>query len=156
MLYLGEGFHGFAERSAQEGVKEGGWGWGTVASDDCDGCRYRRDQRLARATPSSPSGRTICVLFLNQQGDGFVDIAAVCGIDHAGMGRGLIAFDADNDGDQDLLVTTFAGQMAFYRNDTPARVTARPTSSIRIRLDTSLLSCLCAPTAARGDRVDRS
>lgn len=156
MLYLGEGFHGFAEQSQQQGVKEGGWGWGTVASDfDCDGWLDIAEtngwhERNALNEPEWQND--LCRLFLNQQGDGFVDIAAVCGIDHAGMGRGLIAFDADNDGDQDLLVTTFAGQMAFYRNDTPRPSDGAPTNSIRIELDTSLLSCL-APDGY-GSRVE--
>lgn len=156
MLYLNTGEHTFEERGSLNGVREGGWGWGTIASDlNNDGWvdiaetnGWYEDNALGE--PEWQNDR--CRLFLNQQGAGFVDIAEACGIDHADMGRGLIAFDADNDGDQDLLVTTFAGGITFYRNDTPRPADGAPTSSIRIELDTSLLSCL-APDGY-GSRVE--
>ena len=156
MLYLGEGFHGFAERSEEQGVKEGGWGWGTVAADfDNDGWLDIAEtngwhESNGLNEPEWQVDR--CRLFLNEHGEGFTDIAEACGIDHMGMGRGMIAFDADNDGDQDLLVTTFSGEIAFYRNDPPRPSDGAPTNSIRLELDTSLLSCL-APDGY-GSRIE--
>jgi hypothetical protein len=146
MLYMNVGGHNFEERSAQEGVKEGGWGWGTVAVDfNNDGwpdVAETNGWHEANGLGEFEWLGDRCRMFLRQPGGGFVDIAAECGIEHSAQGRGLIAFDADNDGDMDMVVTTLQGRMSFYRNDTPRPQDGGPTNSIRIDLDTSKLACL--------------
>lgn len=146
MLYMNAGNHNFEERSAQVGVKEGGWGWGAVAVDfNNDGWLDIAEtngwhESNALGEPEWLGDR--CRLFFQQPGGGFIDIAEQCGIAHSAQGRGLIVFDADNDGDMDLLVLTLQGRMSFYRNDTPRPQDGAPTNSIRIDLDTSKLACL--------------
>ena len=146
MLYINMGHHNYLEKSAEYGVKDGGWGWGTVAVD------FNNDGWLDIAETNGwhehnaagvPEWRDDpCRLFLNNGGAGFINIALECGIDHDGMGRGMIAFDADNNGLMDLLVFTFMGEMKFYRNVTPGPETGAPTNSLRVDLDTSIVPCL--------------
>ncbi len=118
MLYLNLGNHLFQELSNEAGVNDGGWGWGTVAVDlDQDGWleivevngRDSEQWTLERAK-----------LFYNLQDGTFEDIAESAGLDHDGQGRGVVAFDADNDGDQDLAISTDEGPLAYYRNQTAA------------------------------------
>lgn len=146
MLYMNAGNHMFLERSEVEGVKQGGWGWGTVAADfNSDGWLdiaetngWYEDNALGE--PEWISDR--CRMYLQQAGGGFIDIAEKCGVDHNQQGRGLITFDADNDGDLDLLVTTFQGALHYYRNDTPRPAEGGSTNSLRVELDTSAMPCL--------------
>ena len=47
----------------------------------------------------------------------FTDVAAESLLNHALQGRGMANFDYDNDGDQDLVVFTYAGPVKLFRND---------------------------------------
>jgi hypothetical protein len=69
-------------------------------------------------------------LFLNSGGK-FRDVAAETGKDFASpkVGRGAAFGDFDNDGDQDVLVTTNGGPAYLYRNDV-----ASGNRSIRVKL----------------------
>lgn len=146
MLYINTGHHNYLEQSALYGVKDGGWGWGTVAVDlNNDGLIDIAETNGWHETNGvgEPEWQNdACRMFLNLGSGSFVDLGVACGVDHAGMGRGMIAFDADNDGRMDLLVFTFNGELKFYRNITAHHSTGAPTNSIRIQLDTSLMPCL--------------
>ncbi len=121
MLYMNQGNHQFVEQAALAGVNDGRWGWGTAAVDlDHDGWQdivevngYFDDpfQQLYSNQPKR-------VWFNNADGT-FSELAAACGFNHTGQARGVINLDADNDGDQDLVVLSFAEPLAFYRNDGP-------------------------------------
>ena len=89
-------------------LARGGWGWGVAAADlDHDGLveliatngsedrnTDERQEWLEDATR----------VFHNRGAAGFRDVAPEAGLDHRGQGRGLVRFDYDNDGDQDLLL----------------------------------------------------
>jgi hypothetical protein len=61
-------------------------------------------------------GKLSNALYRNN-GDGtFTDLSAEAGVDHKGMGMGVVTADYDNDGDQDLFVTNY-GPNVFYRNN---------------------------------------
>ena len=82
-------------------------------------------------------------LFHNDGDLTFTEVAAARGLHHTGQGRGLVHFDSDNDGDQDLAIFTKDKHIKLFRNDldatdrhwlrvrsTPARVPIwRPTAS---------------------------
>jgi hypothetical protein len=78
------------------------------------------------------------LLFQNQGGGTFRDVAAEAGADFARprVGRGLAAADFDRDGDVDLLMTTNNGPAVLFRNDQAAghrslRLTLAGTTSNR-------------------------
>lgn len=45
-----------------------------------------------------------------------IDIAEESGIDYRGLGRGLVVFDYDNDGDEDIVVAGNVGEPKFFKN----------------------------------------
>jgi len=134
MLYRGLGGHAYQEIAAAAGVNDGGWGWGTVAVDaNHDG---RLD--LVETNGFDSAGEWFGELSRLFSNDGtvplhFTDVALSAGFDHDGDGRGLLHFDADNDGDQDLVVIGYQEPLAFYRNES----TSLPDRHwLRVLLDT--------------------
>ena len=101
-------------------LSRGGWGWGVVAADlDHDGLvelvttngsedknTDERQEWLEDATR----------VFHNRGAEGFRDVAPEAGLDHRGQGRGLVRFDYDNDGDQDLLIVNSRGVPTLVAN----------------------------------------
>jgi hypothetical protein len=131
MLYWNVGVHSYVEISGFAGVNDGAWGWGTVAVDlDHD---TWVDILEVNGRAAVPWANQPARLFHNNTNLTFDDIAATAGFDHAGEGRSLAYLDADRDGDLDILVSTNAGPLAYYRNETAAIGTW-----LRITLDTSL------------------
>jgi hypothetical protein len=123
MLYMNVGNHTFVEVSEAAGVKDGGWGWGTAAVD------FDHDGRLDLVETNGYATANGAGMFewLNEQsylfrsnGDGsFSEIAIASGFIHTLLGRGLVNFDYDNDGDQDVVIFANSGALKLYRNDTP-------------------------------------
>ena len=102
------------------GVADGGWGWATCFADfDNDGhldlfhvngwIRYR-----------GKNFTTDQVRFFHSQGDGTLrERATEVGLEDTGQGRGLACFDADRDGDIDIVITNNSeDHIVYYRNDT--------------------------------------
>lgn len=117
MLYMNRGAHSYDEVAEDAGVQDGGWGWGTVAADfDHDGWQdlvevngwYTIDWAADRA-----------YVFRNRGDLHFDEVAPQVGIEHTGQQRGLLNFDFDNDGDQDVLLFAFQEPVRLYRNDLP-------------------------------------
>lgn len=131
MLYLNNGNGSFTESSVAAGVNDGQWGWGTDAVD------FNHDGLLDIAATNGWDGPYFGIdpthLWLNN-GDGtFTDAAAAVGITHTGQGRGLLTFDADNDGDRDLLIASNAEPTTYYEN----ALTGPDANSITLFFDTS-------------------
>ena len=59
------------------------------------------------------------VRFFHNLGDGtFEDQASDAGLTDTGQGRGVVCFDADRDGDLDILITNNGPEaIVYYRND---------------------------------------
>lgn len=135
MLYLNMGGHQYVEHSAAAGVKSGGWGWGTAAVDLRNMGRQDLVATNGWAGPNF-NGEFLmdqtCV-FLNDGAMTFASAAPGCGVTHTGQGRGLVTFDADNDGDQDLLIFTNNGPLTYYRNDTPSSANGYLRIDLRAR-----------------------
>ncbi len=121
MLYINEGNHVFSEISKQAGCKDGGWGWGTNIIDfDHDGWQdiLETNGWFHRAEWNNEQS----YLWMSNGVDGngklsFDENAIALGIQHFGHGRGLVNFDADNDGDQDAVIFANLDALTYYRND---------------------------------------
>lgn len=135
MLYMAQGGHVFVENSGPSGTNNGGWGWGTIPVDLDQDTWVDILEINGRPDVCGPGGgEWACeqgYLFRNTGNAVFTEIAVASGFDHAAEGRGLAYLDADNDGDLDILATTNAGALTYYRNDTAGG------NWLRIGFDTS-------------------
>ncbi len=112
MLYMNNGDSTFSETSVAAGVNFGEWGWGADAVD------FNQDGLLDIVATNGWNGSYFSVdpthLWIND-GDGtFTDVRVSAGILHTGQGRGLLTFDADNDGDRDLLIANNDQPLTYY------------------------------------------
>ena len=113
-LYRNDGYGIFSDITDQSYVAGGAWGWGACTKDfDHDGfldifhVNGWRDYRESRPR-----------FFWNRVDGTFGQIAGTLGIDDTGQGRGLVCFDADRDGDIDILIVNASEpHLVFYRND---------------------------------------
>jgi len=131
MLYRNVGPHQFAEIGTQAGVADGGWGWGTVAVDlDHDGWLdiVETNGWIGTIWQNEPA-----YVFHNQGGMTFAECAASVGLIHTRQGRGVVAFDYDNDGDQDVAIFATSDRMDLFRND----LDGPQSRSVRFFFDTS-------------------
>ncbi|MFN0059028.1 MAG: FG-GAP-like repeat-containing protein [Planctomycetota bacterium] len=130
-LYLNLGQHEFSEISVAAGVHDGGYGWAAVSVDfDHDG-----DVDIAETNGAFTGEFTgeLSYLWLNDADSTFTESASALGFVTTAQGRGLVNFDYDNDGDQDLLQTANHDMLLLFRNDLagPGR------NWLRVFLDTS-------------------
>ena len=146
MLYMNNGNGSFTESSVAAGVNDGEWGWGADAVD------FDHDGLLDIAATNGWNGPYFEIdpthLWLNNGDTTFTDVAAAAGIAHTGQGRGLLTFDADNDGDRDLLISGNAEPITYYENE----LAGPDTNAITLFFDTSANSSL-APDGF-GTRVE--
>ncbi|MEM6457487.1 MAG: CRTAC1 family protein, partial [Acidobacteriota bacterium] len=99
------------------GVRDGGWGWASCFADfDNDGDLDLAHTNGFSAGPAFQFFTDRTRLFRNR-GDGtFDEIGIAAGIEDRGQGRTIACFDADRDGDVDLIVGNNEGPPAYYRN----------------------------------------
>jgi hypothetical protein len=120
-LYRGRGDGTFDDVTDAAGVREGFWGWGSTFADfDNDG---HLDIFHVNGWYSSSAAAQFLMdpsrLFV-ANGDGtFTERSAEVGLNDTGMGRGVVAFDYDRDGDLDLFVANGQGPSRLWRNDSP-------------------------------------
>jgi len=137
MLYQStETDHVFEEVSVANGCNFGYWGWGAVSLDiDHDGNLdiFATNGFWNTGYTDNPSE-----MFLNDGTGSFVDIAASCGMDDAGQGRGVIHGDFDGDGDQEILLINAREQHNYYRND----LSGSDINSITLDFNTSAVDNL--------------
>ena len=118
-MYRNDGAGIFEDVTSSTGVANGHWGWGSCFADfDNDGHLdlfhvngYTDMQGIEFVTDQ--------VRFFHNNGDGtFDDIASDVGLTDTGQGRGLACFDAERDGDIDIVITNnSADAIVYYRND---------------------------------------
>jgi len=138
MQYRNLGDHVFEEVSEATGTKDGGWGWGTVAVDiDHDGLVDLIETNgfhLPNGIGQLEWTNEPSYVFRARPDGTFEEIALACDFDHRDMGRALVHFDLENDGDQDAVVLVNDGPITLFRNDLPASSDAH---WIRLFLDTT-------------------
>jgi hypothetical protein len=119
-LFRNEGGRRFVDATDLAGVRDGGWGWGAEFFDvDNDGAL---DLVMANGVdfpnPEAERFRHDRTRLWRNRGDGsFDDVGAELGIDDEADGKGIVVFDYDGDGDQDVLIAQHAGRALLYRND---------------------------------------
>ncbi len=120
-LYRNLGDGTFEDATDEAGVRIGYWGWAGCAADfDLDGDldlfhTNGWSDAIAGEFHADPSR-----LFLAAGDGSYLEASVASGIDDTGQGRGAICFDADRDGDVDVLVANNEGPLRFYRNETPS------------------------------------
>jgi len=117
-LYQNDGEGNFSNITESAGVLEGDWGWGACTADfNNDGWLdlFHVNGMIWGSTSinylSDPSR-----LFMNQGDGSFDEMATKLGIVDSGMGKGVVCFDADRDGDIDIFTANSLGKSQFYRN----------------------------------------
>ncbi len=124
-MYLGAGERAFVDATDTYGVRDGSWGWGAALFDpdgdgDLDVVMTGGWTQLAYADDT--------MLFWENDGAlPLVERGAALGLDHGGQGRGLVVFDLENDGDEDVLVVRWADTPLLLRND------GDPPGFVRVR-----------------------
>ena len=128
-LYRNDGDGVFADVSDDSGTRDGAWGWGACAADFDNDTRidlahvngwrgyFRNDRSDLQKDYSDDQVR----LFRNvgESGIRFEERAEQSGIDNRSQGRGIACFDADRDGDIDIVISNAAADnVVFFRNDT--------------------------------------
>ena len=115
-LYQNNGDGVFSDITDQAHIASGAWGWGACAKDfDHDGFL---DIFHVNGWRAGYYLYTNSRLFRNEADGSFRQIGQTVGIDDTGQGRGIVCFDADRDGDIDILVANVSEpHLVFYRND---------------------------------------
>lgn len=114
-LYINHGNHLYAEIADAAGVDDGGWGWGTAAIDlNHDGLL---DIAETNGWTNAQWLNERAYIYLNQGSLQFASVGPLVGMTHDGQGRGLMNFDYDNDGDQDVAIFSLGETLELFRND---------------------------------------
>lgn len=129
-LYRSVGPRCFEDVAETLGVHIGGWGWGTMMWDPDNDGDLDIVETNGFAVPHGPPGLYFAddPMRFWQNGSellgeaAFVERSASVGLDDHGQGRGMVSFDYDRDGDEDLLVVDNSGlhgtSTKLWRNET--------------------------------------
>ena len=116
-LYENDGTGTFTDITLSAKVEAGNWAWGACTKDfDQDGLL---DIFHVNGWFELPKYRNVSSkLFLNRGDLTFQSVALDVGIDDTEQGRAIACFDADRDGDIDIVVVNVSEpHIVFYRND---------------------------------------
>ncbi len=111
-LFRNNGDRTFTDQTDAAGVRNSGWSWGTTFLDpDND-----RDLDLFVTNGWDTANPDQSHLYQNNNGV-FADISNAAGVTDTLMGRGLVNFDYDKDGDLDVFIVNHGARPILYRND---------------------------------------
>jgi len=115
-LYRNLGAREFEDATDAADVRDGGWGWGTVAFDyDQDGAL---DIAMTNGSGLEGAHADFPLRLWHNDGSGrFSEIATEVGLSDRSNGRALVSLDYDLDGDEDLFLVREALSPILYRND---------------------------------------
>ena len=153
-LYVNNGDRTFTDLTEPLGVLDVGWGWGTEFFD------YDNDGDLDLIATNGFGGYhqdDPTTIWRNDNGT-FTNVTDGSGITDTKYGRGLLTFDYDNDGDQDVLIVNNGDKPILYRNDTVnnndyLRITTQGTVSNRDGVGAKIT--VDPDTAVAGDEMVR-
>ncbi|MYA02337.1 MAG: CRTAC1 family protein [Chloroflexi bacterium] len=114
-LFRNDGGRRFTDATDEADVRDGSWGWGAAFFDaDNDG---DLDLTMTNGMEMMPGYGADAMRYWQNDGRGrFRSMSTAAGLDDIKDGKGLLIFDADNDGDLDVFVVTNAAEPLFYRN----------------------------------------
>ncbi|MCY3558266.1 MAG: VCBS repeat-containing protein [Chloroflexi bacterium] len=114
-LFRNDGDRRFTDATDRAGVRNGSWGWGAAFFDaDNDG---DLDLTMTNGMEMMPGFDADATRYWENDGSGrFRSRNTDVGLDDIEDGKGLLVFDADNDGDLDVFVVNNASGPLFYRN----------------------------------------
>jgi hypothetical protein len=107
----------FVDATDIAGVRDAQWGWGASFFDhdlDADLDLVATNGWFATDYLADPM-----FAWTNDGSGVFTEAATALGFDDDGQGRAVVTFDADADGDLEVLVVNIGGEVKLYRNDTP-------------------------------------
>ena len=119
-LYRNDGDGVFTDVTTESQVEDGGWGWGSCFADfdndghldifHVNGWHYELNKDFTIDQ----------VRFFHSRGNGIFDERAEeVGLVNKSQGRGVACFDAERDGDIDIvIVNNSSDHLVYYRNDT--------------------------------------
>jgi hypothetical protein len=114
-LYVNDGTGQFENQAEARGVANTRWGWGTAFLDaDLDGDL----DILAVNGWQQPEWITSARYFANDGTGHYTETGVAAGLDHVGNSRGLTVFDADRDGDLDVVITDLHDRVVYLENVT--------------------------------------
>ncbi|MDE2966384.1 MAG: VCBS repeat-containing protein [Chloroflexota bacterium] len=114
-LFRNEGDRRFTDVTDSAGVRNGSWGWGAAFFDaDNDG---DLDLTMTNGMEMMPGFDADATRYWENDGSGrYRGRSTEVGLDDIADGKGLLVFDADNDGALDVLIVNNASEPLFYRN----------------------------------------
>lgn len=115
-LFRNDGGRRFTDATDDANVRDGSWGWGAAFFDaDNDG---DLDLTMTNGMEMMPGYHADAMRYWENDGRGrFRSMSTAAGLDDIEDGKGLLIFDADNDGDLDVFVVNNASEPRFYRNE---------------------------------------
>jgi len=125
-LYQNDGEGNYTNVTYAAGVRQAFWGWGTCFADfNNDGFQdlftvngydgWAEEQTVDRSFERFNDDRA--VLYINNGDSTFTERGIELGITHTAMGRGLVCYDYDRDGDLDMLIANSGESPSLYRNN---------------------------------------
>jgi hypothetical protein len=126
-LYQNDGDGNFTNVTDIAGVRQGFWAWGTCFADfNNDGHDdlfvvngYDGWSEAQSVSGNYDNFNNDPALLYISNGDGtFTNKATELGVLHTAMGRGLVCYDYDRDGDLDMLIANSGEAPTLYRNNT--------------------------------------
>ncbi len=147
-LYYATADHLFDDVSVAMAVEDGGWGWGAEAVDVNNDGHVDIVETNGWDDQSDQWENERAKVFYNNAGTPYLDVALPCQLAHDLLGRGLVRLDYDKDGDQDIVIFSYSGELQLWRNDDGSTL----GNSLTIHCDTSLNPAL-APNGF-GTRVE--
>ena len=119
-LYRNDGSGVFEDLTQEAKVDEGHWGWGSCAADFDNDANLDIFHVNGWLTVGDKDYRLDPVRFFHNDGSGiFTERAEELGLEDTGQGRGVACFDAERDGDIDIVITNVGpAGLIYYRNET--------------------------------------